>query len=338
MSSSLLAITSGEPAGIGPEIAIKAAWQLRANIRTVLLGDAKLLKQIAQTLNPKISLINLPFTAFHQNGQIQLPQNHLGIIDCPLAQPVIPGILNQHNSQAVLKSLDIAISGTMKKYFKALVTAPLQKSVMNSAGIVFSGHTEYLARKTGTKHVVMMLMCHQKPFPLRIALATTHLPLKKVHKAINFNSLSQTLHIINHDLQNKFGILTPRILVTGLNPHAGENGYLGREEIDIIIPTIHAIQAQGINVKGPYPADTLFQSKYLKNADCILTMYHDQGLPTLKFASFGRSVNITLGLPIIRTAVDHGTALDIAAQGLGHADHCSMIEAINTAALIANII
>jgi 4-hydroxythreonine-4-phosphate dehydrogenase len=213
------------------------------------------------------------------------------------------------------------------------VTAPLQKSTINDAGVAFTGHTEYLAEKTSTPQVVMML-AGGEPL-LRVALATTHLPLKDVAQAITFDGLMRTLEIVHRDLQQKFGLPTPRILVTGLNPHAGEGGYLGREEIDVITPVLQAAQAKGIDATGPYPADTLFQPKYLEQADCVLAMYHDQGLPVLKHASFGRGVNITLGLPIIRTSVDHGTALDLAAAGLGKADHGSMVVAIEVAAQMA---
>jgi 4-hydroxythreonine-4-phosphate dehydrogenase len=218
-------------------------------------------------------------------------------------------------------------------WFDAIVTAPLQKSTINQAGVAFSGHTEYLAEKTGTPRVVMMLAGQPsggQPY-LRVALATTHLPLRDVPGAITQEGLGQVLDILYHDLRAKFGIAAPRILVTGLNPHAGENGYLGREEIEVIEPALAAARARGIDARGPYPADTLFQPKYLQDADCVLAMYHDQGLPVLKHATFGRGINVTLGLPLIRTSVDHGTALDLAAQGLGHADCGSMEEAIRAA-------
>jgi 4-hydroxythreonine-4-phosphate dehydrogenase len=221
----------------------------------------------------------------------------------------------------------------LQRWFAAIVTAPLQKSTINDAGMPFTGHTEYLAEKTCTPQVVMMLAGGSPP--LRVALATTHLALKDVPAAITFDSLARTIEIVHQDLQRKFGLHKPRILVTGLNPHAGEGGYLGREEIEVITPVLKAAQAKGINATGPYPADTLFQPKYLEQADCVLAMYHDQGLPVLKHASFGRGVNITLGLPIIRTSVDHGTALDLAAAGLGKADYGSMIEAIKVAAQMA---
>jgi 4-hydroxythreonine-4-phosphate dehydrogenase len=235
--------------------------------------------------------------------------------------------------------LDIAIDGASLRHFDAIVTAPLQKSTINDAGIPFTGHTEYLAEKTGTPRVVMMLVgsvaVSADPFPLRVALATTHLSLREVPDAITYDGLLQTMEIMHSDLQRRFGLQNPRILVAGLNPHSGESGYLGREEIDVIKPAVSEARLKGIDVSGPYPADTLFQQSLLENADCVLAMYHDQGLPVLKHASFGSGVNVTLGLPIIRTSVDHGTALDQAEKGIGHASHRSMIEAILLASHMA---
>lgn len=325
-----IAITCGEPAGIGPEISIRAAWEMRASVNCVLIGDAALLSMTASDIDPTIRLLALSTLALRNSGLPHLPVDQIPVIDCPLMEPVIPGKLDRRNGKAILQTLDVAIRYATQKQFDAIVTAPLQKSVINDAGIPFTGHTEYLAEKTGTAQVVMML-AGGDPM-LRVALATTHLPLKDVPAAITFESLSRTIEILHQDLQQKFGLSTPRILVTGLNPHAGEGGYLGREEIDVITPVLEAAKARGIDVTGPYPADTLFQPKYLENADCVLAMYHDQGLPVLKYASFGRGVNITLGLPIIRTSVDHGTALDLAAKGIGHADSGSMVEAIKVAA------
>jgi 4-hydroxythreonine-4-phosphate dehydrogenase len=329
-----IAITCGEPAGIGPEIAIKAAWELRASVRSVLVGDSAFLSLTAAGIDPAIRLVALTPQALRNSGVPALPADQIAVIDCPLSVPVVPGRLDAQNGRAVLQTLDIAIEGALQGWFDAIVTAPLQKSTINDAGVPFTGHTEYLAEKTGTPQVVMMLAGGDAP-PLRVALATTHLALKDVPAAITFASLARTLDILHQDLQRKFGLARPRILVTGLNPHAGEGGYLGREEIDVITPVLKAAQAKGIDASGPYPADTLFQPKYLANADSVLAMYHDQGLPVLKHASFGRGVNITLGLPIIRTSVDHGTALDLAARGIGHADHGSMIEAIKVAAQMA---
>ncbi|MDQ9168863.1 4-hydroxythreonine-4-phosphate dehydrogenase PdxA [Oxalobacteraceae bacterium R-40] len=324
----IIAVTCGEPAGIGPEISLKAAWEMRARVQTVLIGNAALLSQLAAQIDPSMCVAAVDRQA------LELPENQISVIDVALDADVVRGRLDARNGRFVLQTLDIAIEGALQHRFDAIVTAPLQKSTINDCGIPFTGHTEYLAEKTATPQVVMML-AGGTPRPLRVALATTHLPLKDVPAAITFDSLMRTITIIHHDLQAKFGLPHPRILAAGLNPHAGENGYLGREEIDIIAPALAAARNKGIDVSGPYPADTLFQPKYLENADCVLAMYHDQGLPVLKHASFGRGVNITLGLPIIRTSVDHGTALDIAAKGLGHADHGSMIEAIKLAASMA---
>jgi 4-hydroxythreonine-4-phosphate dehydrogenase len=324
----VIGITCGEPAGIGPEIAIRAAWQQRDTIKSVLIGDAAMLAVLAGEIDPAIKLVATSVQAVRMNGLPDFPAGLITVIDSPVTAWVTPGVLDEKNGGHVLHLLDIAIEGTQAGWLDAIATAPLQKSTINDAGIAFTGHTEYLAQKTGTAQVVMMLAGGD----LRVALATTHLPLKDVPAAITFDSLAQTLAILHHDLREKFGIAAPRILVTGLNPHAGEGGYLGREEIDVITPVVQAAQQQGMRVTGPYPADTLFQPKYLQDADCVLAMYHDQGLPVLKHASFGRGVNITLGLPIIRTSVDHGTALDLAARGVGHADHGSMVEALKVAA------
>ncbi|GIZ52974.1 4-hydroxythreonine-4-phosphate dehydrogenase PdxA [Noviherbaspirillum aridicola] len=328
-----LAVTCGEPAGIGYEISIRAAWALRGEINSVLIGDAALLASIASAIDPDIRLIALSTQALRNSGLPQLGANALAVIDCPLAEPAVAGRLDPRNGRAVLQTLDVAIRGAGQKTFDAVVTAPLQKSTINDAGVAFTGHTEYLAQQTGTRQVVMML-AGGEPL-LRVALATTHLPLRDVAAAISVDGLSRVLDILDADLRRKFGLPNPRILVTGLNPHAGEGGYLGREEIDIITPALEAARTRGIDARGPYPADTLFQPRYLDDADCVLAMYHDQGLPVLKHASFGRGVNITLGLPIIRTSVDHGTALDLAAAGLGHADDGSMREALRQAAAMA---
>jgi len=330
-----IAITCGEPAGIGPEIAVKAAWQMRDAVNCVLVGDAAFLSMTAADIDPEIRLAALSQQAMRNTGLPIFPANQVAVLDCPLVEPVVPGKLDVRNGRYVLQTLDIAIEGARQHWFDAIVTAPLQKSTINDAGVPFTGHTEYLAQKTNTAQVVMMLAGGDASHYLRVALATTHLALKDVPDAITFDSLARTLDIVHGDLQSKFGLIRPRILVTGLNPHAGEGGYLGREEIDVITPVLQAAQAKGMDVSGPYPADTLFQPKYLERADCVLAMYHDQGLPVLKYASFGHGVNITLGLPIIRTSVDHGTALDLAAKGIGHADHGSMMEALKVAAQMA---
>ena len=328
-----LAVTVGEPAGIGPEISIRAAWALRREANCVLVGDAAFLALTASLIDPEIRLSALSVQALRNGGLPHFGAERLAVIDVPLAAHVVPGKLDAENGRAVLATLDLAIEGVRAGWFDAIVTAPLQKSTINDAGIAFSGHTEYLAEKTGTSKVVMMLagsLGQDQPY-LRVALATTHLPLKDVSGALTRDSLARVIDIIDADLRAKFGIAKPVILVTGLNPHAGENGYLGREEIEVIGPVLEGARARGIDARGPYPADTLFQPRYLKDADCVLAMYHDQGLPVLKYATFGRGINVTLGLPLIRTSVDHGTALDLAAQGLGLADCGSMEEAIRAA-------
>jgi 4-hydroxythreonine-4-phosphate dehydrogenase len=333
-----IAVTVGEPAGIGPEISLRAAWARRHDVNCVLLGDAAFLAMTANDIDPDIKVSALSLMAVRNGGLPHFGPDRISVIDVPLAAHVVPGKLDKDNGRAVLATLDAAIEGVKAGWFEAVVTAPLQKSTINDAGVKFSGHTEYFAEKTGTPQVVMLLAGPQAlgGEQLRVALATTHLPLKDVSAALTQDGLAQILDIIDADLKAKFGIAAPRILVCGLNPHAGENGYLGREEIDTITPAIKAAQARGIDARGPYPADTLFQPKYLQDADCVLAMYHDQGLPVLKYATFGNGVNITLGLPLIRTSVDHGTALDLAAQGLGKADCGSMEQAISAALAMAN--
>ncbi|KNH09203.1 4-hydroxythreonine-4-phosphate dehydrogenase [Candidatus Burkholderia brachyanthoides] len=308
----VIVITTGEPAGIGPELTAAALQQARErwpSARFVVLGERDLLAQRA--------------LAEHDGIEVE---HH------PLAAPVKAGKLNAANGRYVLGLLDTAIDGALDGRFDAIVTAPLQKSTINDAGVPFTGHTEYLAERTHTPRVVMML-AGSSDKPLRVALATTHLPLKDVSAVLSIDGLVETLRIIDHDLRAHFGLTAPRILVTGLNPHAGENGYLGREEIDVITPALERARTLGIDAPGPYPADTLFQPRYLKDADCVLAMFHDQGLPVLKYATFGKSINVTLGLPIIRTSVDHGTALDLA--GTGRADPGSMIAAIDAAVFMA---
>ncbi|HEU4850675.1 MAG TPA: 4-hydroxythreonine-4-phosphate dehydrogenase PdxA [Telluria sp.] len=331
-----IAITTGEPAGIGPEISVRAAWALRHEANCILLGDSALLALTASQIDPAISIAALSVQAVRNGGIPAFGPERLTVIDVPLETPVRPGVLDPANGRAVLATLDLAIEGIRRGWFSAMATAPLQKSTINDAGIAFSGHTEYLAEKTGTPKVVMMLAGPlASGTELRVALATTHLPLKDVPAAITREGLGEVLDIVDRDLRQRFGIAAPRILVAGLNPHAGEGGYLGREEIDTIGPALEAARARGIDARGPYPADTLFQPKYLDDADCVLAMYHDQGLPVLKHATFGRGVNITLGLPLVRTSVDHGTALDIAARGTGIADSASMEHAVRTALAMA---
>jgi 4-hydroxythreonine-4-phosphate dehydrogenase len=314
---------------VGPEISVRAAAQ-SSSVACLLIGDATQLQLLASTLVPQypVQRVTSADTWEDQPGQ-------LAIMDSPLKVRPVPGQLDARNGKPVLDMLDAALAAAMAGDVDAIVTAPVQKSTINDAGIAFTGHTEYLAEKTHTPQVVMMLAGLNGEQMLRVALATTHLALSDVPRAITRDSLASTLAIIHRDLITRFGIAKPRILVTGLNPHAGEEGYLGREEIDVIQPVVEAAIARGWEVSGPYPADTLFQPRYLDKADCVLAMYHDQGLPVLKFATFGRGVNITLGLPVIRTSVDHGTALDKAAAGYGHADASSMVEAIAIAAQMA---
>lgn len=331
----VIAVTVGEPAGIGPEISLLAAWELRHQMRPVLLGDAAYLAMLAHELDPAIRLMGISQQALRHHGLPGCGKDQMTVIDCPLTKHIVAGQLDPLNGRAVLQTLDVAMESIANDWCDAMVTAPLQKSTINDAGVAFTGHTEYLAQQTGTAQVVMMLACEASahlPQPLRVALATTHLPLRDVPDAIRFEPLLRTLQIIHEDLQEKFGIAKPRIFVTGLNPHAGENGYLGNEEIEIINPVIQQARSLGIDARGAFPADTLFQQKYLKDADCVLAMYHDQGLSVLKHASFGLGVNITLGLPLIRTSVDHGTALDLARLGTGLADAGSMKVAMRVAA------
>ena len=329
-----IAITTGEPAGIGPLISLLALqkWQAAGHSQPcMLIGDLFHLRHITRQFNLLIRLI--PSTEIDRLDEMtELErQNTLVVRHCPLFSTVTLGELNIANATYVLNTLDIALHGLKNNTFSAMVTAPVHKGIINDAGIPFTGHTEYLAEHSQTEHVVMMLADGREdvPHPLRVALATTHLPLSQVAAAISIEGLTRTIDILANDLQNKFGITQPRILLTGLNPHAGESGHLGHEEIDIITPAIAAAQERGLNVQGPYPADTLFQPHYLQTADAVLAMYHDQGLPVLKYATFGHGVNITLGLPFIRTSVDHGTALDRAQSGA--ADDGSMLAAIRCA-------
>lgn len=301
-----IALTPGEPAGIGPDLVIALAQQGHAH-ELVAIADPDLLRARAQQLGLSIRL-----RAVNMDEPPQpLVAGELAVYPVRLAEPACAGVLNVRNARYILQTLDVAIQGCQQGDFAALVTGPVHKGVINDAGIAFSGHTEYLAEKTSTPKVVMMLATDG----LRVALATTHLPLKDVAGAINKEELRQVLSILHRDLHIQFGIAQPRILVCGLNPHAGEGGHLGREEIDIIEPLLEQLRTEGMVLIGPLPADTLFTPKYLQQADAVLAMYHDQGLPVLKYRGFGQAVNVTLGLPIIRTSVDHGTALDLAATG-----------------------
>ncbi len=313
-TSSRIAITTGEPAGIGPEVALRAA--VGCCVACDLLGDAGLLEATAHSLG----------LAWPLPAQVQ---GRVRVVHEPLAVPVRPGELDARNAPYVLRLLDRALAGWRDGTYAALSTAPVHKAIINDAGIAFTGHTEYLAQATGTAHVVMLLV----GAGLRVALATTHLPLAAVPKAITRPLLDACLDVLQHDLQVRFGIAVPRIAVVGLNPHAGEGGYLGREEIDVIAPAVIGARARGIEASGPWPGDTVFLAKNAMQADVILAMYHDQGLATLKFASFGQGVNVTLGMPLIRTSADHGTALDLA--GKGQADAGSMSEALALAGTLA---
>jgi len=286
----------------------------------VVLADKSLLQQRAAQLGHSIELID-----YAPRQSITRAAGKLHVLHLPLAAPCTPGQLNTANSRYVLALLDRAAHACLAGEFSAIVTAPVHKGVINDAGVEFQGHTEYLQACAKVPQVVMMLA----GAGMRVALATTHFALKDIPAQITPASLETTLRIINHDLRQRFGIAQPRILVAGLNPHAGESGHLGREEIEIIEPVLNKLRAAGMDLIGPLPADTLFNPERLKQADCVLAMYHDQGLPVLKFASFGAGVNITLGLPFVRTSVDHGTALDLA--GTGHIDTGSLAVAIQTA-------
>ena len=315
-----LALTPGEPAGIGPDLVIALA-QAQQQHEIVAIADPDLLIERAKKLNLPLRLREVNFAQPPQPNQV----GELVIQPIKLAAPAVCGKLNVANAHYILQTLDAAIVGCLQHHYAALVTGPVHKSVINDAGINFSGHTEYLAEKTQTEKVVMMLATEG----LRVALATTHLPLKEVSAAITKTELEQVISILHGDLQQHFGITQPRILVCGLNPHAGEGGHLGREEIDVIEPVLEKLRQRNMNLIGPLPADTLFTAKYLDHADAVLAMYHDQGLPVLKYKGFGNAVNVTLGLPIIRTSVDHGTALDLA--GTGKADMGSLRTAIHYA-------
>ena len=327
--SAPLAITAGEPAGIGPDLCVL----LTANppeFPLVVIADKNLLQQRAALLG-----IDLKVSAYAATRTVDQP-DALRVIHVPLAAECRPGVLNPANSRYVLETLRRAVQGCQgyekgPGEFSGMVTAPIHKGVINEAGIHFTGHTEFLADQTGAKQAVMMLVGGS----MRVALATTHLPLKDVPAAITSPLIENVLRTIQHDLQHRFDIAQPRILVAGLNPHAGEGGYLGREEIEVLIPVLDKLRAAGMQVSAPLPADTLFVPQMLDQCDCVLCMYHDQGLPVLKHASFGQGVNVTLGLPIVRTSVDHGTALELA--GTRKVEGGSLMEAIKLAAQMAKL-
>ena len=304
ISTAPIVVTSGEPAGIGPEICLQLLRK-KWPIPLVILGNRELFEARA--------------------GLLGVSMKGLSVSSLPLDAPCIPGVLNSSNSNYVLRLLDTAVSACLSGEYSAMVTAPVHKGIINDAGIAFTGHTEYLAAKTATPRVVMMLA----GAGLRVALATTHLALKNVSVALTMEQLESCLRILHADLISKFGIARPKILVAGLNPHAGEGGHMGREEIEIITPVLDRLRQEGMDLVGPLPADTLFTKKVLANSDAQLAMYHDQGLAVLKYAAFDEGVNITLGLPIIRTSVDHGTALDLA--GTGKASATSLFAAVDCA-------
>ena len=317
----MIVVTPGEPAGIGPDLVILLAQQSREPSWAVI-ADADMLSARAHALN----------LGLYIKEDMDAPSGRPGeltVLHAPLKNLATPGKPDVANVEGLLAALDRAISGCLEGEFSGLVTGPMQKSVVNEAGIAFSGHTEYLAQASGVDDVVMLLVADK----LRVALATTHLPLKDVPAAITEELLTRRLRIFIEGLSSLFGIAEPRLLVAGLNPHAGEDGHLGREEIDVIAPAVKTLRAEGVKVTGPLAADTLFTAKYLDHADGVMAMFHDQGLPVLKYAGFGQAVNVTLGLPFIRTSVDHGTALDLA--GTGNVDTGSMTAALALAAAMS---
>ncbi|MDA1369832.1 MAG: 4-hydroxythreonine-4-phosphate dehydrogenase PdxA [Proteobacteria bacterium] len=316
-----IAITPGEPAGIGPDLCVSLAQRPPPDTELVVVADTELLRQRAEQLRQPLNL--KPFTA--DSPATASGPGELSLLQVDLCAPVRVGELNPRNAEYVLHTLRTATDCVLEGTLDAMVTGPVHKGNINDAGISFSGHTEFLAEHCKQELAVMMLATEG----LRVALATTHLPLIKVPGAITKELLDHVLRILHKDLHDKFGIENPAILVCGLNPHAGEGGHLGTEEIEIIEPVLHRLQSEGMDLIGPLPADTLFTAKYLDHADAVLSMYHDQGLPVLKFKGFGTASNITLGLPIIRTSVDHGTALDLA--GSGQASTGSLYNAIGTA-------
>lgn len=314
-------VTPGEPAGIGPDLCLLMARNAQPHA-LIAIASLELLTARAELLGLNIQLLPVLPGAWPQTPA---PAGSLYVWDTPLKAPAEPGRLDPRNGQYVLETLTRAGQGCLDGHFAGMITAPVHKGVINDAGIPFSGHTEFLAELTHTEQVVMMLATQG----LRVALVTTHLPLKDVAAAITRERLERVTRILHADLVGKFGIAQPRILVCGLNPHAGEGGHLGREEIEIIEPALAGLREEGINLIGPLPADTLFTPKHLDRCDAVLAMYHDQGLPVLKYKGFGAAVNVTLGLPIVRTSVDHGTALDLA--GTGQVDTGSLQVALETA-------
>jgi len=319
-----IALTAGEPAGIGPDLCLVAASRPR-RWPLVCLGDRELLAVRARRLR-----LSVAFSDYRSGGEIQYAAGSLTVLHAPLATECVAGRLELKNAHSVLTLIDRAVDGCLAGEFAAVVTAPVQKSLINDAGVAFSGHTEYIAQRTHTPLPVMMLTAQE----LRVALATTHLPLRAVSDALSVDGLVRLMHVLSQGLARYWNLPQPRIGVCGLNPHAGESGHLGDEELRIIGPAIEQARAAGLAVDGPWPADTLFVPSHLAHYDVVLAMYHDQGLPVLKHAGFGHAVNVTLGLPIVRTSVDHGTALDLAGSGSGDAG--SLIAAIELAARMAS--
>jgi 4-hydroxythreonine-4-phosphate dehydrogenase len=315
----VIALTAGEPAGIGPDLCVQLAQQPRRE-QIVVVANARLLEERARQLK-------LPWRSLPANAA-SLAAGEMPVMDIPMTAAVTPGRLDRANAPYVLSTLEAALAGCLGGRFDAIVTAPVHKGVINDAGVPFTGHTEFFAERTQTAQVVMMLIGGG----MRVALATTHLAVKEIAAHLTPASLETTIRILHKDMVERFGFATPRVAVAGLNPHAGESGHLGREEIEVIVPVMEKLRAEGMQLAGPLPADTLFNPVKLKEFDCVLTMYHDQGLPVLKYASFGHGVNVTLGLPVIRTSVDHGTALDLA--GTGKADAGSLHAAIELAAAL----
>lgn len=320
-----LALTPGEPAGIGPDLIVLLA-ERQWDAQIVVFADANMLKARAAALGKKIDIISYVKGMNYVQAPGQIIVSHV-----PCSKEPIAGELDSENGHYVVDTLRLACEANMQGDFDAVVTGPVHKGIINKAGVSFSGHTEYFAQQSNTADVVMMLATDG----LRVCLATTHIPLAYVSKAITPERIEKVVGIMHRDLQEKFGIAEPTIYVCGLNPHAGEDGHLGKEEILVITPTLDRLRESGMKLVGPLPADTIFQQKYLEQADAVLAMYHDQGLPVLKFKGFGNSVNITLGLPFIRTSVDHGTATDLA--GTGKADTGSMAKAINKAIKLAEL-
>ncbi|MFW2437865.1 MAG: 4-hydroxythreonine-4-phosphate dehydrogenase PdxA [Arenicellales bacterium] len=314
-------LTAGEPAGIGPDLAIMAS-QMDLGCRLAVCADPDLLADRADRLNDEMTIVDWEMQPHRQN--------QLAVIPVKLKQPAIAGELNRENADYVLQTLKLAGNACLRGDFDALVTGPVQKSIINDAGIAFTGHTEFLAEQSKTTRVVMMLATNT----LRVALATTHLPLRDVSAHITRELLMEVIEILHLDLRAKFGLQRPRIIVCGLNPHAGEGGHLGTEEIEIIEPVLSILREKGLHLIGPLPADTAFVPRELDQADAVLAMYHDQGLPVLKHSGFGNAVNITLGLPFIRTSVDHGTALSLA--GTGNIDAGSLRHALAMAIAMAH--